>query len=76
MTWIRRHRRAAIVTLAAVSLGLGGCIEYRIETTLNADGSGVRSEKMIVQEFEDEADNAAFRAHCGLPMGVWPGDGW
>jgi hypothetical protein len=49
-------------------MGLGGCTEYRIETTLNADGSGVRHEKMMVQEFEDEADNAALRADFGYLM--------
>ena len=68
MNWVQKHRRLSIATVAAASLGMGGCIEYRIETTLNADGSGVRSEKMIVQEFEDEADNAAFRADFGYLM--------
>jgi hypothetical protein len=68
MKRIKRSRWIPIASLAAASLGLGGCTEYRIETTLNADGSGVRREKMMVQEFEDEADNAALRADFGYLM--------
>ncbi|UCG84744.1 MAG: hypothetical protein JSW71_12370 [Gemmatimonadota bacterium] len=68
MQWIQRHRRWSITGLAAAALGIGGCTEYRIETTLRADGSGVRSEKMVVEPFEDEADNARFRANFGYLM--------
>jgi hypothetical protein len=60
----------SVTGLAVASLGLGGCIEYRIETTLEADGSGVRQEKMIVEEFEEEADNDRFRSIFGYLMFV------
>jgi hypothetical protein len=68
MKRIERYRRSSIAYLAVASLGLGGCIEYQIETTLNADGSGVRQETMTVEEFEDEADNQRFRADFGYLM--------
>ncbi|HKJ03090.1 MAG TPA: hypothetical protein VJ997_11565 [Longimicrobiales bacterium] len=32
--------------LAAVVIGLAGCMDYTIETTVNADGTGVRLERM------------------------------
>ena len=68
MKWIERYRHTSIAALAIASLGLGGCIEYRIETTLHADGSGVRQEKMLVEEMEDEADNDRFRSIFGYLM--------
>jgi hypothetical protein len=68
MQKIRRQRCWSVACLVAGSLGIGGCTEYRIETTLNADGSGVRNEKMIVEPFEDEADNDRFRANFGYLM--------
>lgn len=49
--------------------GLGGCVEYTIETSLDADGSGVRSEEMVVEvspgsdessELEDRVSDADF----------------
>jgi hypothetical protein len=70
MQWIERYRQTSITALAIASLGLGGCIEYRIETDLHADGSGVRQEKMLVEEFEDEADNERFRSIFGYLMFV------
>lgn len=68
MIWMARHRPLAVAGLTAASLGLGGCIEYRIETTLDAEGSGLRQEKMIVEEFEDEADNDRLRTNFGYLM--------
>ena len=64
------YRGASITGLAALLVSLSGCIEYQIETTLHADGSGVRLEKMIVEEFEDEADNERFRTNFGYLMFV------
>ncbi len=64
----RRQRGWSVACLVAGSLGIGGCTEYRIETILNADGSGVRNEKMVVKPFEDEADNFGFRANFGYLM--------
>ena len=53
MKCIEGYRRAQVAVMAFTLVGLGGCIEYRIETTLNADGSGVRHEEMIVGNAED-----------------------
>jgi hypothetical protein len=41
----------AITALAF--LWLSGCVEYTIETTVNADGSGTRYEEMIVEEGDE-----------------------
>lgn len=43
--------RTAIV--AAVVIGLTGCMDYTIETTVNADGTGVRSERMELTRNKD-----------------------
>jgi hypothetical protein len=44
-------RRTAI--LAALVSGLAGCMDYSIETTVNADGTGVRSERMELTRNSD-----------------------
>jgi hypothetical protein len=46
------------LALAAALLPLGGCIQYTLETTIARDGTGVRSEEMVVEEPDD---TAAFR---------------
>ncbi len=38
--------------LALTLIGMGGCVEYTIETTVNPDGSGVRVETMEAKEDE------------------------
>jgi AcrR family transcriptional regulator len=53
MKSIRRQQRVQIAALTVTLLGLGGCIEYTIETTLTVDGSGARHEEMVVEENED-----------------------
>jgi hypothetical protein len=76
MKWIEKGKRISLPILALVTLGLGGCIEYTVETTLNADGSGLRREKMIVAD----ADNPGFEISIGefqQVTGVITGeDGW
>ncbi len=39
--------------LLAALLGLAGCVEYTIETTVRPDGSGLRTEKMEVGQNEE-----------------------
>jgi len=39
--------------LALLVSGLAGCVDYTIETTLNADGTGVRSERMDLTRNSD-----------------------
>ena len=56
MKWIETSKRTSLIMLAIATLGLGGCIEYTVETTLNADGSGLRREKMVVAD----ADNPGY----------------
>ncbi len=53
MKWIDRCQRVYVAALAMALPLLAGCIEYRIEATMNADGSGVRHEEMIVDDDED-----------------------
>jgi hypothetical protein len=61
MKWIKSGKRVGLAGLAFAAFGLGGCIEYTVETTLNADGSGVRSEKMVVSD----ADSPGFEISIG-----------
>ncbi len=75
MKSIRRHQRVQIAALTATLLGLGGCIEYEIETTLNADGSGVRREEMVVDENEDTWIDVPY-AEFGELMFVGGSHGW
>ena len=48
---VKRWRRMGALALPA--LMLSGCVEYSIETTLNADGSGTREERMEVGKNDD-----------------------
>jgi hypothetical protein len=41
------------VWLAMATLGLGGCMEYDVESTLNADGSGSRSVRIEATDADD-----------------------
>lgn len=75
MKSIRRHQRVQIAALTVTLLGLGGCVEYTIETTLNADGSGVRREEMVVEETDDDWVDVSY-AEFGELMFVSAGHGW
>ncbi|MFC1576030.1 hypothetical protein ACFL5A_05250 [Gemmatimonadota bacterium] len=49
----QKNRWLKLTTLTLPALGMLGCVEYTIETTLNPDGSGVRVERMDVWENDD-----------------------
>lgn len=53
MKWIHGYSGVRIATFAFALYGLGGCIEYQLETTLYPDGSGVRYEEMMVEQTEE-----------------------
>lgn len=59
MRFMKGYRRLLVPLFGFALPMLGGCIEYRIETTLNADGSGIRHEEMIVDENEDAEVNVS-----------------
>ena len=74
------NSRAAVGALVLSLVGLGGCIEYTIETTLDGDGSGVRSEEMIV-DAGDSGDSGGLRfrvsdAEFGQLMNVGKNQRW
>lgn len=51
---LRRGIQGSIrAALVMAFLGLAGCVEYTIETTLNEDGSGLREETMEVTNNDD-----------------------
>jgi hypothetical protein len=54
------HKRLDVVVAIASLFWLGGCVEYTIETTLNADGSGERQEEMVVDEGEDVGADVSY----------------
>jgi len=63
------------VGLAVPLLWLGGCVEYTIETTLEADGRGSRSERMVVEEIEDSDLNVSYSDFADV-MFVTENRGW
>jgi hypothetical protein len=56
MKWNNRIIRNSVAALTIQALGLSGCMQYTIETTLNADGSGVRHEELMVEEVEVDVE--------------------
>lgn len=75
MKSIGRHQGVQVAALTMTLLGLGGCVEYTIETTLNVDGSGVRREEMVVDENEDDWVDVTY-AEFGELMSVTGSYGW
>ncbi|UCC83303.1 MAG: hypothetical protein JSW46_20525 [Gemmatimonadota bacterium] len=71
----KRHQRVQIAALSVTLLGLGGCVEYTIETTLNVDGSGMRREEMIVDQNEEAWVDVTY-AEFGELMSVTDNYGW
>ncbi len=69
---IRRGFAGALVLPLAL---LGGCMEYEVETQLNADGSGMRSERLVLDETDDSDLALRPEAFKGL-MHVREKDGW
>jgi len=72
--------RTAVAALILSLAGLGGCIEYNIETTLAEDGGGIRREEIVVEageargssELRDRISDAEF----GRIMNVEESDRW
>lgn len=69
------ERRTFVAAWILSLAGLGGCIEYTIETTLEADGSGARSEEMVVDASGGSDESGALEdriseADFGWLMGV------
>jgi hypothetical protein len=50
---IRRQSGPKALSLLLPAVWLAGCVEYTIETTVNPDGSGVRTERMEAAEDPD-----------------------
>lgn len=53
MLWNRMSAWLKRATMVIPLIWVGGCVEYTIETTLEADGGGVRDERMVVGENEN-----------------------
>lgn len=73
------RRTFAVVWILSLA-GMGGCIEYTIETTLEANGSGARSEEIVVETsggseesggLEDRISNADFEWLMSLGSDRW-----
>jgi hypothetical protein len=71
----KRNRWLHAAALVLPVLWLSGCIEYTIETAMNADGSGTRHEEMVVDEGEGE-DIGVTYSEFGELMFVAEGRGW
>ena len=74
------NSRTAVAALGVLVVGLGGCIEYTIETTLVRDGSGVRTEEMVVEVGDSgESGGVSYRisdAEFGQLMNVGEDKRW
>jgi len=69
------NRWLHVAALALPVLWLSGCIEYTIETTMNADGSGSRVEEMVVDEGDGTSVNVNY-SEFGDLMFVTEDRGW
>ena len=75
MTWLKICTWPRAIGLTIPLLWLGGCVEYTIETTLEADGSGFRSERMVVEEIEDSDFHVSYGDFADV-MFVTANRGW
>lgn len=75
MTRFRAGTRLRAVGLTIPLLWLGGCIEYTIDTTLEADGSGSRGERMVVEEVDDSDFHVSYKDFVDV-MFVSESRGW
>jgi hypothetical protein len=73
MEWKDRSARRLILLFPLLTLW--GCVEYRIETTLASDGSGVRSERIEVDESGESDFRPSSRDFKAL-MNVSEVNGW
>ncbi|MGD8698332.1 MAG: hypothetical protein PVJ43_03515, partial [Gemmatimonadales bacterium] len=75
---VTNHRTVARVLILSL-IGLGGCIEYTIETTLEGNGSGVRREEIVVDAESAESGGLRSRisdSEFGQLMNVEESDRW
>jgi len=75
MVAIDRRKRTLLPALLVPMLVLWSCTLYTVETTLNADGSGVRRERMEVDETADVDFQVSSESFREL-MNVSEQDGW
>jgi len=75
MTLLNAYMWPRAVALTIPLLWLGGCVEYTIETTLEADGSGSRSERMVVEEIKDSDFHISYSDFADI-MFVTEDRGW
>lgn len=72
---IGRYKRSLAPALLVPTLALWSCTLYTVETTLNADGSGVRRERMEVDQTADVDFRVSSESYREL-MNVSEQDGW
>lgn len=53
MRYVAKHRRIPVALLWVTLLSVG-CMEYEVTTRVNPDGSGVRTEKLVLEDGEDD----------------------
>lgn len=75
------EKRAFVVLSVLSVLSFGGCVEYTIETTLEADGSGVRREEIVVDVSADSEESGGSENRLSNDdfvqlMSVGRNDGW
>lgn len=74
MSYLRAYQSTRIVPLVVILLSIG-CMEYEVVTRLNPDGSGVRSEELVLEDDENEDLALTPEAFKGL-MHVSEADGF
>ncbi len=62
--------------LGILALGLSGCMEYRIETSLNPDGSGTRLARLEITDIGSDVDRAEAREQLVLVRSLSEERGW
>jgi hypothetical protein len=68
------RRLLAAMLIIGVAVGLFGCHEMKVETRLNADGSGTRQMELLAEE--DVGDSTITLANYREMMGVTEDRGW
>lgn len=81
MKWPYLSERAFVVLSLLSASSLGGCVEYTIETRLEADGSGARREEMVVDASADSDESGGSEHRLSNDdfvqlMSVGQDDGW
>lgn len=81
MRWPYVNGRTFVALSFLSVFGLSGCVEYTIETTIEADGSGERREEMVVDASADSDETGRLEASLSDEefeqlMNVGPDYGW